>query len=53
MPVYTLATRTHIHVYLLVAVVTQGLQIVHVVRETFHAGITDATLYRRDVVDAL
>ena len=54
MPVYALATRTHIHVYLLVAVVTQGLQIVvHVVGETFHVGITDATLYRRDVVDAL
>ena len=53
MPVDALTTRPHIHVYMLVAVVTQGLKIVHVIRETFHVGITDATLYRNDVVDAL
>lgn len=53
MPVDALTTRPHIHVYLLMAVVTQRLQIVHVVGETFHVGITDATLYRRHVMDAL
>ena len=50
---YALATRPHIHVYMLMAVVTQRLKIVHVVRETLHVGITDATLYRRHVVDTL
>ena len=50
---YALATMTHTHVYLLVAIVTKRSKIVHVVRETLHVGITDATLYRNDVVDAL
>lgn len=53
MPVDALTTRPHIHVYLLMAFVTQRLKIVHVVRETLHVSITDATLYRNDVVDAL
>ena len=53
MPVDALTTRPHIHVYMLMTVVTQRLKIVHVVRETLHVGITDATLYRNDVVDAL
>ena len=53
MPVDALTTKPHIHVYLLMTVVTQRLKIVHVVRETLHVGITDATLYRNDVVDAL
>ena len=51
---YALATMTHTHMYLLMAIVTQRLRIVlNIVSETFHVGITDATLYRNDVVNAL